>query len=915
MRTIGFYSFKGGVGRSNLLMNIAFFLAARRHRHVGILDLDLEAPGLSIAPSLGLNTGVRAASEPRDIRGYPDQGLMDFFKHGTRALKAGKDEASKIHVPDIADIFYETRLAAEYSGSVHLAPAEPSHEIEAIPSKETPRGKIYHDLTQKWSDHPGTIGEGLFRFIVERIRTTRFQVNKKYGSSSHKLDYLLCDLRTGMTELTDTSAGILFSELFMVSGLNTQNVEGLFIALHSLAKKLPPGDGPAVRVFPVFSPIPNAELLAVRKRLEEVTSRLREYKEELREQGSRLQIILPNANMDGMVINVSNLAVIHYCDYLALYDDSVLIDQFPETQTARDLVKIAEELERGVDDIKKQTAEALEEIADLKLNNCAEEPRDVVESISRETSSWQWLFDILTNPPPWHWPLDDFASTEFHVEEFIQEINAGNNGWLCNQLLDRCTISSLEASEKIMIIRSLPKLSEKQMRQQLSVLSEEQARLVKVRDHYEIAALLFKSMREWINILELLGAQLLSTPEMIARIRAGVSSASSLPSSWLLLLFIHEKTAVDVAKDITALILDADKSQRELLLFFLRSVEKCDRSVWRAVKKQILSWTKQSLLWRVPSCWLRDSALALIKIELYEPAEDFLLKAAKLTNDPSNIWFLLGILREKNLRHFARAEAAYRKSIKLDRGNASAFNNLAHLLHMHLGHYEEAEKVYRTSIALHPHNAMTLSNIGLLLSYYFARYEEAEAMYLRAIEVNPQYAYPYYNLYEMILVCRRDQEYAERLRVKIKHFVAKYLQRDRYEHISFTNAVLLAIAGEKERLASFLAVRKKQEFQYTTVMGKSWLHVLAATLDRTEEFPLEFPENQTTAGDIESTILLTATLSAAIAQPGLEKIKRQIQQTLTRFVPPPGSRNVEWRAIEPYLRYLGWEDMNDRTIG
>jgi cellulose biosynthesis protein BcsQ len=41
-----FYSFKGGVGRSMAVLNLAYALAAKG-RHVLVLDMDLEAPGLS----------------------------------------------------------------------------------------------------------------------------------------------------------------------------------------------------------------------------------------------------------------------------------------------------------------------------------------------------------------------------------------------------------------------------------------------------------------------------------------------------------------------------------------------------------------------------------------------------------------------------------------------------------------------------------------------------------------------------------------------------------------------------------------------------------------------------------------------------------------------------------------------------
>lgn len=42
-----FYSFKGGVGRTTLLVNVAHVLAERGERTL-IWDLDLEAPGVTI---------------------------------------------------------------------------------------------------------------------------------------------------------------------------------------------------------------------------------------------------------------------------------------------------------------------------------------------------------------------------------------------------------------------------------------------------------------------------------------------------------------------------------------------------------------------------------------------------------------------------------------------------------------------------------------------------------------------------------------------------------------------------------------------------------------------------------------------------------------------------------------------------
>jgi len=47
MKTITFYSYKGGVGRTMALANVAWRMA-KMGKRIGIVDLDLEAPGISL---------------------------------------------------------------------------------------------------------------------------------------------------------------------------------------------------------------------------------------------------------------------------------------------------------------------------------------------------------------------------------------------------------------------------------------------------------------------------------------------------------------------------------------------------------------------------------------------------------------------------------------------------------------------------------------------------------------------------------------------------------------------------------------------------------------------------------------------------------------------------------------------------
>ena len=57
---ITFYSFKGGVGRSMALINTAAIMAERGFR-VLVIDMDLEAPGLSFLMRDALNSAVATA--------------------------------------------------------------------------------------------------------------------------------------------------------------------------------------------------------------------------------------------------------------------------------------------------------------------------------------------------------------------------------------------------------------------------------------------------------------------------------------------------------------------------------------------------------------------------------------------------------------------------------------------------------------------------------------------------------------------------------------------------------------------------------------------------------------------------------------------------------------------------------------
>ncbi|MGB8346522.1 MAG: AAA family ATPase, partial [Ktedonobacteraceae bacterium] len=99
-RTITFYSFKGGVGRTTALTHVAAILAMRGRKVVAV-DLDLEAPGLSSALSLTPS---------------PQYGIVDYFYE-----RAYLPEGVEPNIP-VTKIFGEVRIA-DAPGRVFVVPA------------------------------------------------------------------------------------------------------------------------------------------------------------------------------------------------------------------------------------------------------------------------------------------------------------------------------------------------------------------------------------------------------------------------------------------------------------------------------------------------------------------------------------------------------------------------------------------------------------------------------------------------------------------------------------------------------------------------------------------------------------------------------------------------------------------------
>jgi cellulose biosynthesis protein BcsQ len=181
MLPVTFYSYKGGVGRTMALLNVAASLASRGHG-VAVVDLDLEAPGL------GLSASTRP--ETPQHRGVSDL-LFDLLD--------GKDE-------DIEHYGYVQKLGMD---ELFIMPAgsRPSELAGLLPS-------LY--------DKSDSEAAYAFSVMLQEIDKAR------------RPDFILIDSRTGRADIAGVATMQLPSVLVAVCGLNDQNVHGMKGALDAI---------------------------------------------------------------------------------------------------------------------------------------------------------------------------------------------------------------------------------------------------------------------------------------------------------------------------------------------------------------------------------------------------------------------------------------------------------------------------------------------------------------------------------------------------------------------------------------------------------------------------------------------------------------------------------------------------------
>ena len=206
-----FYSFKGGVGRSMALVNVAVELA-NRGRRVLAVDFDLEAPGLDTFDVM----------KPRD----QVPGIIDFV---SEYLASGQ-------APDASRFIGETSHTGESGGGLWLMPSG-KPDTYATNFNQIDWGMLY-------DEHDGYL---------------LFEDLKEQWNHVIRPDYILIDSRTGHTDTGGICTRQLPNAVVILFFPNEQNLRGLTRVVEEIRAEAVEPRNKTIELHFVMSNVPDLD--------------------------------------------------------------------------------------------------------------------------------------------------------------------------------------------------------------------------------------------------------------------------------------------------------------------------------------------------------------------------------------------------------------------------------------------------------------------------------------------------------------------------------------------------------------------------------------------------------------------------------------------------------------------------------
>ena len=720
MKTITFFSFKGGVGRSSLLANLGAYWAAQG-KQVAMMDLDLAAPGLSFLPQRGDHL------EPEfSALGMSD--VLSVFEQGF----AKTPKMLELLLP--SKLLREVRLPSESSGRLLLIEAGSSDWQRA---SEVPEG-LLHDIApvvMSSEAEPESERQQAWRQLAQAIYTDLSAW--RHPQSQQPLDLLLIDCRTGFAELLDFSLSYLTERqddhLVLVSALNEQNRAGLRQSLVALQQQnRVPVDELAEQVSVVFSPVSISEDEASLQALELGTQVINDC-------------LRPTHS--GAKERPPHFFVLHYNQILAS-SEALLSVTHPHSLYAEEVSKVADWLV-GKQQHPDRTLKEISQRVGWEIGRSDTDDNKIPVAASKRYASKRP--NPLSNLPAWHWPL--VAASELERQQALDKLMPANPNIELNRetLLNSLAFSlSLSIPEKKRVLEAWPRLSQRQVTELIKTFENERDKLSDLGAMHtdDLFALLHVQLPEWAVIVSenevseneqqgwqrylyppLEGKSLFAYAEHWGEYWGGLAGIA-------LAHFSDDKAAkkaLEIAKE-----RNSDPASVMLIAIKSSASKQSDRDIdWQL----LVDWFKDQL-----SKCQDSNTLNLLGIAWTDQAQRYaeaeLAYKRTLEIDPKYVhaWSNLGNLLGDKLQRYDEAEQAYLKALKTDPKHVNTWFGLGLLLHDKLQRYDEAERAYRQAIKIDPKRINAWGNLGYLLAHDLQRYKEAEQTCKDALDIEPKNA-------------------------------------------------------------------------------------------------------------------------------------------------------------------------------
>lgn len=234
-RIVTFYSYKGGTGRSMMLANFAWILAASGKRVLAI-DWDLEAPGL--------HRYFRPFLVDPDM--FETDGLIDTFwslAASALASPSSKERSANEGSPEVAEALEDATRRLDWK---FATTTENSGYIDFIGAGR--QGETYSERVNSFD----------WKRFYELGGASILTEAKKYLRQEY--EWVLIDSRTGISDTSGICTIQMPSAVVACFTLNRQSIDGVTAILRAIrAFRSPSVNGSEIGFFPVATRIENAE--------------------------------------------------------------------------------------------------------------------------------------------------------------------------------------------------------------------------------------------------------------------------------------------------------------------------------------------------------------------------------------------------------------------------------------------------------------------------------------------------------------------------------------------------------------------------------------------------------------------------------------------------------------------------------